>query len=203
MKCVRAQLKSFVTSTAFAQERIFTSDRKGNRKGNIGEAVSWKGAKCNSNCHYLWHAQYECVETATTTTTTYPNWDLSGDEDFVLRAKFKTQPEHKFGLIVRKALGPDEQGVVADSKILWVHDGRLTFSIGGGGHLFGPVVNDGNWHEVALKSVYGVYQLSLDNMTTPCVEGLSTCKDPQNSRIYVGPSRTAVADVKFATTTHE
>jgi len=66
IKCVRAQLKSFVTSTAFTQERIFTSDGKGNRKGNIGEAVSWKGAKCNSNCHYLWHAQYECVETATT-----------------------------------------------------------------------------------------------------------------------------------------
>ena len=70
IKCVRAQLKSFVTSTAFTQERIFTSDGKGNRKGNIGEAVSWKGAKCNSNCHYLWHAQYECVETVTTTTTT-------------------------------------------------------------------------------------------------------------------------------------
>merc|ERR1712194_667670 len=145
---------------------------------------------------------------ATTTTTTYPNWDLSGDEDFVLRAKFKTQPEDKFGLIVRKDLGPDEQGTVVDSKHLWIHDGKLTFSIGGGGHLFGPVVNDGKWHEVALKSASGVYQLFLDNMTTPCVSALYgtpllPCKDPQNSRIQVGPSRTAVADVKFATTTHE
>ena len=66
MKCVKARRKSFVKSAAFTQHRIFTPDGW----GNLGEALSLTSAGCDSNCHYLWHAQDECVETATTTTTT-------------------------------------------------------------------------------------------------------------------------------------
>ena len=60
MKCVKAKMKSFLKSAAFTQERIFTPDRK----GNYDEAVSFNSTGCDKECHYLWHAQYECIETA-------------------------------------------------------------------------------------------------------------------------------------------
>jgi len=66
MKCVKAKRKSFDKSPAFTKGRqALRKFFKAGKKRNYAEAISFKSAGCHTDCHYLWHAQYECVEKAT------------------------------------------------------------------------------------------------------------------------------------------
>merc|ERR1719353_755063 len=114
-------------------------------------------------------------------------WDLSGTAlhpNFMLTARFKTTAA--FGTIVGKTFADGvwkDGGSAGQGKMLAIRGGYLYFGVPTsfdnwgrywwvGGVLCVPgKVNDGLWHEAAVRYVAGEstqYQLFVDDMSTPC-----------------------------------
>merc|ERR1719327_596179 len=112
--------------------------------------------------------------------TNTSDWDLSGTglyPNFMLKARFKTTAAA--GTIVGKPFAHGlwrNGGSAGQGKMLFLRGGHVVFDIGWVGYVLCPkAVNDGLWHETALRYVAGEsiqYQLFVDDMSTPCSKGL-------------------------------
>merc|ERR1719247_2595274 len=121
-------------------------------------------------------------------------WDLSGDKDFILKAKFKTMATG--GTIVGKPFADGlwkSGGSAGQGKMVFLRGGKVGMDIGWVGYFACPYffVNDGNWHEVALKFVKeegSQYQIFVDSMEAPCSKGLRPVPDNPDTSIVIGKS---------------
>jgi len=118
-------------------------------------------------------------------------WDISGGVDFILEAKFKTTQTS--GTIVGKAFANGlwkNGGSAGQGKMVFLRHGRVGMDIGWVGYFrCNRMVNDGNWHSVALKYVKAEgqqYQLFVDDMQTPCAKGLRPIPDNPDTSIVEG-----------------
>jgi len=117
-------------------------------------------------------------------------WDLSGNQDFLLQAKFKTTAAA--GTIVGKAFKDGlwkSGGGSGQGKMVFLRGGKVGMDIGWVGYFAcSKKVNDGKWHDVALKYVKkegNQYQLFVDDMKTPCKKGLRAVKDHPSLKVYI------------------
>jgi len=133
--------------------------------------------------------------------TNTSDWDLSGHDimlppgsqhpNFMLKARFKTTAAA--GTIVGKPFAHGlwrNGGSAGQGKMLFLRGGHVGFDIGWVGY-FGcaKAVNDGLWHETALRYVAGEstqYQLFVDDMSTPCSKGLFPTADHPDTSIVIG-----------------
>jgi hypothetical protein len=116
------------------------------------------------------------------------NFDLSGSRDFALSARIRTSAAA--GSIVGKpfANGLWKSGGGDEAKMLFLRNGQLHFDIGWVGVINCPVaVNNGQWHDVAVKYIKGEgdrYQLVVDGAV--CGGGLRAIPDNPDTRITIG-----------------
>merc|ERR1719247_1851787 len=133
--------------------------------------------------------------------TNTSDWDLSGHDimlppgsqhpNFMLKARFKTTAAA--GTIVGKPFAHGlwrNGGSAGQGKMLFLRGGHVGFDIGWVGY-FGcaKAVNDGLWHDTALRYVAGEstqYQLFVDDMSTPCSKGLFPTPDHPDTSIVIG-----------------
>jgi len=133
--------------------------------------------------------------------TNTSDWDLSGNDimlppgsqhpNFMLKARFKTTAAA--GTIVGKPFAHGlwrNGGSAGQGKMLFLRGGHVGFDIGWVGY-FGcaKAVNDGLWHETALRYVAGEslqYQIFVDDMSTPCSKGLFPTADHPDTSIVIG-----------------
>jgi hypothetical protein len=118
-------------------------------------------------------------------------WDISGGVDFILEAKFKTTAAG--GTIVGKAFANGlwkNGGSAGQGKMVFLRGGKVGMDMGWVGYFAcNRIVNDGNWHSVALKYVKAEgeqYQLFVDDMQTPCSKGLKPNPDNPDTSIVEG-----------------
>jgi len=118
-------------------------------------------------------------------------WDISGGVDFSLEAKFKSTAAG--GTIVGKAFANGlwkNGGSAGQGKMVFLRGGKVGMDIGWVGYFAcNKIVNDGNWHSVALKYVKAEgeqYQLFVDDMQTPCSKGLRPIPDNPDTSIVEG-----------------
>merc|ERR1719460_1668355 len=135
----------------------------------------------------------EIVDVSYTNIISKSHWDLSGDKDFILQAKFKTHEAG--GTIVGKPFADGlwkSGGSAGQGKMVFLRGGKVGMDIGWVGYFAcDKQVNDGNWHEVALKFVKeegSQYQIFVDNMETPCSKGLHPVLDNPDTSIVIGKS---------------
>ena len=123
-----------------------------------------------------------------------PDWDLSGDHDFVLSAKAKSGISSVY--FGSKNVGAWQPG----GKVIFLRDGKLAFGIGWEGLLVcEKTVSDGFWHDIAVKFRSGMYQLFVDDMTAPCITGLKATPDVPNSSFSINTrGMMDVQDVTYA-----
>lgn len=121
------------------------------------------------------------------------DWDLSGRQNFILSARFKTTAAA--GTIVGKPFADGlwkNGGSAGQGKMVFLRGGRVGMDIGWVGYFgCGQLVNDGQWHKTALKYVAGEsnqYQLFVDDMMTPCGKGLAANPDNPGTTIVIGTS---------------
>merc|ERR1719217_1845239 len=169
------------------------------------DAIEFDDEGCNFHS-----TSYYCQSVKTTTTTTpvppptpppatpaptpapvdRSSWDLSGDKDFILKARVKTTAAG--GTIVGKAFKDGlwkNGGGTGQGKMIFLRGGKFGMDIGWVGYFAcSKKVNDGKWHNVALKYVKkegNQYQLFDDDMTTPCKKGLRAVKDHPSLKVYI------------------
>jgi hypothetical protein len=171
------------------------------------------GTCCSSlnidGCDYAYFAQYQCSDFvgseiddanaagdygfsgSSGTVLPKSQWDISGGVDFILEAKFKTTAAG--GTIVGKAFANGlwkNGGSAGQAKMVFLRDGKVGMDIGWVGYFAcNKIVNDGNWHSVALKYVQAEgeqYQLFVDDMQTPCSKGLKPIPDNPDTSIVEG-----------------
>jgi len=90
MQCKKAKLEWFKNSTAWSTNAIY---KAGTRELNFPQSITLKN--CVPECHYLWHAQYECVDppmdqigaTTPTTPTTAPTTTTNKVQSAIAKAK--------------------------------------------------------------------------------------------------------------------
>jgi len=118
-------------------------------------------------------------------------WDLSGNQDFILKARFKTTASG--GTIVGKAFTDGlwkSGGGAGQGKMVFLRGGKVGMDIGWVGYFScSKAVNDGKWHDVALKYVKSEgnqYQLFVDDMKTSCKKGLRAVNDHPDLKVYIG-----------------
>merc|ERR1719482_2201633 len=120
-------------------------------------------------------------------------WDLSGTAlhpNFMLTARFKTTAA--YGTIVGKTFADGVWKDCEGGKMLTIRGGYVYFGVGfhsGFGFLCVPAVNDGLWHEAAVRYVAGEstqYQLFVDDMSTPCNKGGFPMADHPDTSIGIG-----------------
>jgi len=135
----------------------------------------------------------EIVDVSYTNIISKSHWDLSGDKDFILQAKFKTHEAG--GTIVGKPFADGlwkSGGSAGQGKMVFLRGGKVGMDIGWVGYFAcDKQVNDGNWHEVALTFVKGEgtqYQLFVDDMETPCSKGLHPVLDHPDTSVVIGKS---------------
>merc|ERR1719482_218079 len=133
--------------------------------------------------------------------TNTSDWDLSGNDimlppgsqhpNFMLKARFKTTAAA--GTIVGKPFAYGlwrNGGSAGQGKMLFLRGGHVGFDIGWVGYVGCPkAVNDGLWHETALRYVAGEslqYQIFVDDMSTPCSKGLFPTADHPDTSIVIG-----------------
>ena len=122
----------------------------------------------------------------TTLAASTSSWDLSGAVPFVLSARVRTTQAS--GTILAKAF-PDGRwrngGGAGQAKLLFLRGGRVCFDIGWVGSITGSTqVNDGDWHDVALRfnAALGVYQVLLDGAVDGA--GLNAMSDHPDLCVY-------------------
>jgi len=118
-------------------------------------------------------------------------WDLSGGQDFKLQARIKTTSAG--GTIVGKAFADGlwrSGGGSGQGKMVFLRGGKVGMDIGWVGYFScNKKVNDGQWHDVALKFVKAEgnqYQLFVDDMKTPCSRGLRAIPDNADTSVVIG-----------------
>merc|ERR1719174_2609717 len=83
-------------------------------------------------------------------------------------------------------------GSAGQGKMVFLRGGKVGMDIGWVGYFAcDKQVNDGKWHEVALKFVKeegSQYQIFVDNMETPCSKGLHPVLDNPDTSIVIGKS---------------
>merc|ERR1719247_827504 len=111
--------------------------------------------------------------------------------NFMLTARFKTTAAA--GTIVGKPFAHGlwrNGGSAGQGKMFFLRGGHVGFDIGWVGYFGCPkAVNDGLWHETALRYVAGEstqYQLFVDDMSTPCSKGFFPTADHPDTSIVIG-----------------